>query len=302
MGFAAALTPRARADYVDGCMRGRGYSGIDLTPAEAADLKARTTPEAQAAWIDAFYGAADFARRLGSSSRLPPAPPPTAAPPEPFTYAAARIDPATLKVHAGELGPGAVILSGPISHRATGRIAGAQGFKDFRLDEGLIVQKVVVSGPQGDNQAYWCGRARKAWPDGVSDHCLWTDGRQVLVYPGRDAPWLDQPQFTYDPSREPQASFSVAESQTDLIGPMNFDLSVDKVGPDFVRVVAEANLGKDYIDFWAAKLPFDAAGKAVLPFWSYRLTLTRSGQGVVAALTADGDGKGWETFHDATKR
>ncbi|HEX4198533.1 MAG TPA: hypothetical protein VHZ26_13935 [Caulobacteraceae bacterium] len=54
-GFSAALTPKARLDYLNGCMEGRGYRPLNLTVDETADLSAQKTPEARTKWITAFY-------------------------------------------------------------------------------------------------------------------------------------------------------------------------------------------------------------------------------------------------------
>jgi hypothetical protein len=300
-GFSAALTPKARSDYLKGCMYGRGYGAIALSASEEADFEAQKTLQAQAAWISAFYRNTDFNARRAAVLPIPQSPPERVSA-EPFTVGAVRIDPAALTLATGELDGVRAILSGPITHRATGRISKAQGFEGFSLDDGLIVQKAVVSGPQGANQTYWCGRISKSWPDGANDHCLWEDANGVLIYSGRDTPWLDRPSFYEDPVHQPSARFSVVESSDDLIGPMDFGLYVEKITATKVRVLAQAKFNDQYIDFWAADLPFDADGKAVLPSWSYRLTLTRSGAGVVAALTKDGDGAGWETIPDTTAR
>lgn len=301
-GFSAALKPKAQASYAKSCMSGRGNLAVTLTPREAADLKAQSTPQARATWTDALYHSPDFATRLAALAPPPPLPPPPETPREAFTIGAVRLDPATLTVAGGELHPIQAILSGPITHRRTGRVTATQGFNGYGVAQGLVVQAAVVQGPQG-RQTYWCGKVSKSWPlDGYSDHCLWSDGRDVLVFPGRDASWLDRPTFNDEPGRQASASFSVTESPDDLIGPMAFGLYLEKVTDQGVRVTAQAALKGKFIDFWSADLPFDAEGRAVLPFWTHRLLLRRSGAGVTASLTPDGDGAGWEALPDTTAR
>ena len=62
--FEAALKPKARFDYIKGCMTGRVYGPIELTRSEEADYKSQTTPEAQTAWIKRFYSSPGFDKRL----------------------------------------------------------------------------------------------------------------------------------------------------------------------------------------------------------------------------------------------
>jgi hypothetical protein len=305
-GFSAALSPKAHSDYIKTCMEGRGYGGLALTGAEEADYGSQKTPEARNGWLQAFYATPDFAGRrdavLAKLAGPPPSKPVPPAPSEPFTFGAIKMDPATLTVASGEVDGVRAVVSGPITHRTTGRVTKADGFSGWGVKTGLVVQKSVVSGPDGINQTYWCGQVSKAWPDGINDHCLWAGPGGVSIYPGRDTPWLDRPAFSDQPSRQTSASFAVEESPDDLIGPMEFGLYVEKVTTSYVRLVAEAKWNNKYVDFWAADLPFDDQGKAVLPFWSHRLTVTRAGSGVAAAFTKDGDGAGWEVVRDTSTR
>ena len=311
-GFSAAMKPKAQSDYQRDCMLGRGFRAIRLSSIESNQLDALAPPDARSNWLMSFYARPDFDQRRAATLAPPDAR--TCAPggpcsnvtnadaigatsvgamPDPYAFAGVKFDPAALTVSTGELKPVSAILSGPADHRRTGRLIGARGFNGYRADDGLVVHKVVMSGPEGGNQVYWCGHLSRLWPDGFNDHCLWSGPSGVRIYPGRDVPWLDAPAFTDAPSKQTSASFGVSESEDDLIGRMDFGIFLKKVAPQFVEVVAEAKFEGHYDDFWIAVLPFDDQGRAILPFWDYRLTLTRSAGGVTATFTKDGNGTGW---------
>jgi hypothetical protein len=282
-GFSAALTPRARSEYVHGCMVGRGFGAIDLSPAEESELARQITPDARASWIAVFYQRADFEQRSASAQRpvldaacatddcrprgLP------RGQTEPFTVGGARIDPATLVTPTGEVDGRGAILSGRITHRRTGRLtksAPDAAFRNFRFADDLIVHQVLATGEHGEaRETYWCGRIVKTGLGNVNEYCLWADDGGVTVYMGMHQEWLNTPALSEDSWYLPSANFSLKESADDLIGPMDFGLHVTKVGKGGVRVLAEATLNGKFEDFWTADIPLDEAGRAVLPLWTY---------------------------------
>jgi len=78
--------------------------------------------------------------------------------------------------------------------------------------------------------------------------------------------------------------------------PMVFELKWARSGRDGVEVEAVARRDRESVRVSRGRVPFDAVGRAIVPFWTHRLTLTRSGRDVTAALTADGDGTGFDFF------
>lgn len=289
--FSAVMTPGARANYVKSCMTGRGYQAIALSAAEKADRDARKTPEATAAWMDDFYGRPDIQQRLkdvaGAADGAAPGLPQLKS--EAWAFQGVRIDPATLTPSTGAAAPNSVVIKGKVTYRRMARVKAAVDASSMRVAEGSTVYAFASSG----GPTVWCGDMKLGIFGIGRSYCARSDKDKIkLLTLATDNPFLQ----TYEGS---EASVSAESYQLDEQGvvppePMDFSITVRRIGAGGVSLVAQAMIKGEMRDIWTGDMLFNDQGVAVLPFWGSRLTLTRSGDGVTAAFTADGDGKGWE--------
>ncbi len=301
-GVSAALTPKARSEYVEGCMRGRGYYGLTLSPDEAADLDAQKTADAGAAWVERFYGRADFEQRLALAS----APEVTALPqlkPEPMTFGAIRFDPSLLAVANGVVGLGKPVLTGRIAYRQTALVKSDVSAFPAHIVHGSLAYAVVWSQDGRPANTYWCGRMKMGMIGGGSgqNYCVWIgkDGYVFDLMAG--APGLVNNHHFYSTlAKRALSNYALDENSTGSSEPMDFALFIKKISQGGLSLIADATLNGRPEQFWSADVLFDEQGKAVLPFWTHRLTFTHSGDGVTVAFTADGDGRGWEAIKDTS--
>ncbi len=289
---------KAEATFDRHCMRRHGYVWLPLTPAEQAALARAPGEAGKAAWIDAFY-AGDLTARLDEAWK-PVVPPLPEGFDEPYTFGGVRFDPAALTVASGPVASGGTVLSGVIAHRRTARLKSAvdlSAMAKMHFDAGAIFHQVVLPTDLDPAQTYWCGTVRESTLlAGVKTYtlCVFTDENDYrLVVAGNQA-WLsDAPAPAGVIWKGVAADFSMAESDTDLLGPMDFSLTVSRITSKTVTLAAKATRDGKSVELWDGELPFGADGVAVLPFWGHRLVLTRAGKTVTAAFTPDGDGAGW---------
>ncbi len=162
-----------------------------------------------------------------------------------------------------------------------------------------MFHQVLLPGEDDPQQTYWCGPMTSQRPlTGPKPMvgCVWIDEDGYAIGMAEGAEWLAADVPPSDKAlrwKSADATFVFAESDEDLLGPLDFALVVRKVGKTAVSLEADASHDGKFVAFWVGEESFDAQGKAVLPFWTHRLVMTRSGDGVTAAFTADGDGQGW---------
>ncbi len=301
--FSSVMTPSAQADYVRTCMLGRGYYGIALSPDEEADLDTQKTTEANAAWIDHFYGRADFGQRLAVASS-PPTPPIAILPrmePEPFTFGAVRFDPKVLMTASGVVNTTSPVLEGEIHYRRAARLKTDVNAFPVRISQGSIAYAVVSGGgANGHDETYWCGRMKLGIFGIGADYCVAAtqDGFTFydMVFPsGLPRKGLISKFDMYSQvAKVASSTYALDDRSGDTGGPIGFALVVKKVGVGGVSLVAKATIDGETEDFWSGDVLFDEQGNATLPFWTYRLVLARSGDGLTTRFTADGDGRGWD--------
>ena len=289
---------KAEATFDRHCMRRHGYVWLPLTPAEEAALNKAPGDASKAAWIDAFY-AGDITARLDEAWK-PVVPPLPEGLDEPYAFGGVRFDPAVLTVAAGPVTAGGTVLSGVIAHRRTARLKSAvdvSAIAKLHFDAGTIFHQVVLPTDFDPVQTYWCGPVREATLlAGVRSItvCVFTDDKGYRLAIAGNQPWLsDAPAPAGALWKDVIADFSMEESDTDLLGPMDFALTVGRIGSKTVSLAAKATKDGKSVALWDGDLPFGADGVAVLPFWGCRLVLTRTGKAVTAAFTPDGDGAGW---------
>jgi len=298
----AAAEHGARAGYIRRCMYARGYSHVPMTAEEVEASKTSAAKHDPVGWTQAVYDGPDFSARL-DAARTPQVPPLPQAPEESLVYAGLRFDPTNLIPATGVVGRGGQVLAGSVSHRRTGWLSAALTTRPYpsitgEVKEHTIFYQVVLPGEDGPAETYWCGEVihRNALGSRPNYWCFFSDedGYKMVVPGGQrwHATFVDANSIRV-PGNE---RMEILESHDDLVGSMDLALRIAKIGGSAVTL--EAVLSKDGKSetIWTGTLPFDAAGNAVLPFWDHRLVVTRSGDGVTVAFTADGDGNGWNAI------
>jgi hypothetical protein len=270
------------------CMFRSGYRPIRLTADEQAE--AERQKEALQEWVDGFYARPDFARRLADANP-PPLPD---APPEPFTYGPVRFDPESLRASIGVVGPGGALVSGKVGYRRIARLIADVGVGlggSGSVPTGALLHQAVFQAEQGSERTYWCGPYRVT--GFTLQACARNDPDGYVLFFAQGAPWLatdldlgEATATTTDVYRIEQAEAAAPSAS------LGFVLVLKKLAAASLVVEAQVDNGHDGETLWKRTLSTDGDGRTVLPFWSYRIVITRTGAGVTAALTKDGDGQG----------
>ena len=296
-GFSAVMTPKARLRYVHGCMIGRGYAAITLTAQEDRDLAQQSAPAARHGWLAAFYQRADFVPRLAAATPTPtPGPPPAPrAPGDALAYGAFRFDPATLKAADGVVMAASPVLAGSISFRRAFHVTTAVKAGNISIAGGSIAYARSVDDPRLGPVTYWCGRMRMGLLKIAHDYCAWEDAHRFTVY-DYDYPMglQDRSEFLRNLRGASTTAFALDTGSPAPVGPVDFSIVVKTVSGGGVSLRGVASSGGETWGEWTTDLLFDEQGRVVLPFWTHRLVLTRTGDGVTATFTPDGDGRGWD--------
>lgn len=292
-GFLAGMEEaRARRASYERCMRARGYTKVTLTAEEEVALKAAKKQPEREAWFAALLARSDLAQRI-EVARAEIIDLPT--PPEVAIGAQGLVfDLAQAKAVEGAVVEGGALATLPASHLATARLA-----IDYPVSNMLGVNKRGEAGAvfhavsRGPYLTQWCGPFANNSVQGkiTMMGCIETagDGFKVLNVGGE--PWLAGDLFT--------GGFPVDDgprleaSADDLIGPVAVTIKLDKITKKGVRLSAVGERDGKTVRVWSGGGNFDAEGRLVTPLWTHRLVLTRSGEGVAAALSADGDGRSW---------
>ncbi|HEY1561505.1 MAG TPA: hypothetical protein VGF71_11520 [Caulobacteraceae bacterium] len=294
---AAAKKPHAEHVFTAHCMKRRGYVWLPLTDVEARELDGDRLPGDRAAWIDRFY-AGDLTERLDAAWK-PLVPPLPEAVDERFSFDGVRFDPVKLVVSADPVGSGGTVLSGPVTHQATARLAApieTATTPSLHAVAGTELYQIVAPTRYDPAQTYWCGPFKSM---GLLAHptvttCVFAgDTGYEFISVGGEA-WLGPLPSPDDfHTTDVTAKVALTPSETDLFGPMDFTLVVRRVAKSGVDVEAWAAMNGRKTMFWSGELAFDPDGKTVLPFWSHQLALTRQDKTVKAVFTPNGDGRGW---------
>lgn len=278
-----------------------GYR-VRLTPERRGDVVAATG--------ERFAAPADFRILRDGSPDLPGAPGEEtdtdaidALAPTPFVIGAVKLDPAKLVPADGVVARGGALLSGQADYAVTARLAKPLNLRAPLINdtapEGLILHQVefAVTSPLGARSMtrIWCG------PIGVPT--IWSRERVTMCmrrggpagweafWPVTGRPWLGTTQSAGNIAALQARGLELEISPTPLMDPLGFRVELQRVTDTVATLRLVARRG----DQDAVILSFPAEfenGVAVMPLWSHRLTLTRSGAGVTAALSPDGDGAG----------
>lgn len=216
-----------------------------------------------------------------------------------FSFDGVRFDPARLVVAADPVGSGGTILSGPVTHQATARLAApieTATTPSLHAAAGAEFYQIVAPTRYDPAQTYWCGPFKSmgllAHPTVTTCVFAGDTGYEFISVGGET--WLG-PLPSPDDFHMTDATATVAltPSNQDFFGPMDFTLVVQRVGKSGVDVEAYAAMAGKKSLFWSGELAFDPDGKTVLPFWSHELILIRQEKTVKAVFKPNGDGRGW---------
>ena len=223
--------------------------------------------------------------------------------PTPFVVGGVRLDPATMTVGTGILTRGGVVLSGSAQYAVTGRLKEPLILRAAFVNEtspaGTVLHQVEFSGrsPLGTRTMtrIWCGpiMAPTIWSRERVTMCLRRApfGGWEAFWPYTGRPWLGTTKMTGNVATLQAQGLSIEASPTDLLDPLAVRAEIQRITNETVTLRLFARRGEeDALIFTVA--PTFADGVATVMLWSHRLVLMRSGNGVAATLSADGDGQG----------
>ena len=223
--------------------------------------------------------------------------------PTPFVIGGVKLDPAALTVGEGVLGRGGVVLSGQADYAVTGRLTKPLNLRaplvNDTAPEGLILHQLEFArtSPVGARTMtrIWCGPigAPTVWSRNRVTMCLrrGLTGELEAFWPSTGRPWLGTTQAMGSIAALQARGFEMAPSPTSLLEPLGFRVEIQRLSDTAVTVRFIARKGDEDAVVLSVTREFES-GAAAIPLWTHRLALTRSGAGVTAALTADGDGTG----------
>ena len=223
--------------------------------------------------------------------------------PTPFVIGGVRIDPSALKSAEGVVGRGGMALSGQAEYAVTARLAQPLNLRAPLINdtapEGLIMHQLEFArtSPLGARSMtrIWCGPigAPTVWSRQRVTMCLRRGGPTGLeaFWPSTGRPWLGTTQATGSVAALRAHDFSVAPSPTSLLDPLGFRIDIQRITDTGTTLRLFVRHGDEDALIFTATPEFED-GTATLPLWTHRLRLTRSGGGLTATLTADGDGEG----------
>jgi hypothetical protein len=301
----------ARAKNLVVCMRNRGFAQLKLTAEEFKSLSA-TKADAREQWLtDYMAGPIEARVAAGIRPRLPPLP---ELRDEPNAVGPFLIDVASIKLVATALDKKGEVITGIAHHRRVALLKTRTVFGRLNDNKGPLMMGFAVEraepgtifmaqypGPhvstdiQLDPTA-WCGPTVLWRGDKVSSRgysCVANDvqGYRTMVGGGED--WLSAPSTYFTEGTIRDQPIELVEQSEDLLGPVEFRMTVQRVFGGFLSVTAYARKDGKELPFWRADVSFDKSGHAYVPFWGQRLVITRAASGLVAALEPTSDKLGW---------
>jgi len=306
-GGTAIRLQEAKDTFVRHCMHRHGYVWLPLTGDEGHAFGAARTPDDRRQWVDRFY-AGDISKRLDAAwtPLVPPLPEGHA---EPLTFDGLRLDPAALAPASGLVAEGGAVLSGRVGHAATARLESAVDvpvIPELTAPAGTIFYEVVTPTDFDPEETFWCGPLSDFNANGqrTITYCIDVNDRGYEIHVGSLETWYAPPPILGlggGPVRDKTAKLVLKPSDVDLLGPFKLSLVLTGVDKTSVTLGVDVAQEKRHQRIWVFTLPLAANGPAVLPFWTHRLVLTRSGDGVTAAFTPDGDSRGWMDVEGAPR-
>lgn len=288
------------------------YDGLKLTltPQRRGDVVA-VTAERVAPPVDlaarrrqAEVLRAEAAARTTAAAATSTGPARQGVEPTPFVIGGVKLDPAALTVGEGELLRGGVVLAGAAEYALTARLPRPVNLKaplvNDTAPEGLVLHQVEFAtvSPVGGRimTRIWCGPLGRPTMFSSGERipmCLRRalGGGWEAFWPYTGRPWLGTTQTTGVVGTLQASNVEIDPSPTSLLEPLGVRFAVQRVTDADVTLNIFARLnGEDALIFTVKETFKDAS--AVVPLWSHRLLLTRTANGLTAAVSADGDGEG----------
>lgn len=284
-----ALQPGNTAQYV--------YDGLEL--GLSVNVQARTVTISShrvAPSLDQrFEESGGFARTVDALIDAP-----TELQATPFVVGGVQFDPTVLVVDGAPKGPRGVLARGTMEHARTGRVVQDVELGTMlkaRIPAGSLAHKVEIFRSLalgGRTSRFWCASVSALTVFGREDQltCFHPseDGYEG-VWPDQGRGWLATTERSATIATRRASALNIEESETDLIGPMDVRIEVQRITPDQItlRVFARRN-DQDALMLTVTR-PIEN-GQAVVPMWSHRLVLDIADNKAQARLLADGDGEG----------
>lgn len=221
--------------------------------------------------------------------------------PTPFVIGGVKLDPAGMTAGDGVLARGGVVLSGPAEYAVTARLSKPLNLRAPLINdtapEGLILHQVEFARttPLGARTMtrIWCGPigVPTVWSRNRVTMCLrrGATGEREAFWPTTGRPWLGTTTASGNLAGLQARGFEIEQSPTSLLEPLGMRIEVQRLSDTVVTARFIARRGTEDAVVLSVTTEFDG-GVATIPLWTHRLVLTRSGAGVTAALSADGDG------------
>lgn len=288
------------------------YDGlkVSLTPERRGDVLVATSERVAPSFdIAALRARIEATNR--PSSRTPDGSPEDkataeaeAVEPTPFVIGGIRLDPTALTVGPGVLERGEIALSGQATYAVTTQLQNPVNFSATFVNDtapaGLILHRVEFANrsPLGSRTMtrIWCGPIAKPTLFSGNERitmCLRRGmfGGWEAFWPATGRPWLGTTLQLGVVATLQATGFAPEPSPTSLLEPLSVRAEIQRVTDDAVtlRLFARREDEDALILTVTPKFENDVA---VLPLWTHRLALTRSGNGVTASLSGDGDGQG----------
>ncbi len=284
------LRPGDVASYV--------YDGLALTlTADTSTQTVAVASERVAPSLDAaFEEAGGFTRALEAAVDHPDEIKPT-----PFVVGGVRFDPTALTVDGQAQGPRGVLARGMMQHARTARVT-----RDIemgtalnaRIPEGTPAHEVEIFRPLalGDRTSrFWCAPVSALTVFGRQNDqttCFRPSrGGFEGLWPDQGRSWLVTTSSSTTPVLRRASELPIEVSETDLIGPMDVRLEVQRITREQITIRVFARRDDEDALMLTIVRPIED-GRVVLPMWTHRLTLTITDGKALAVLTEDGDGEG----------
>jgi hypothetical protein len=290
-GLKVSLTPQRRGDVVAAASeRVAPPVNLDALRAEALAERAALAPPAE----DAPDGGEPDEAKVSEADGLEPTP---------FVIGGVKVDPAALTVGQGVLVARGVALSGEAQYAQTARLTQPMTlrapFINDTSETGTILHQVEFARitPLGSRTMtrLWCGPIMKpaVFSNGQRQtlclrRSLYGAGWEAFI-PMTGRPWLGTTLTNATAGGFAANGLAFETSPTSLLGPLGVRAEIQRINDKSVTLRLFARQG-DQDALILTVTPEFVDGVATVPLWTHRLVLTRSGEGVTAALTADGDG------------
>ncbi len=220
----------------------------------------------------------------------------------PYVIGALRFDPTNMTAQSGVIGRNGMLVTGRAEYALTGRLTKTLHMTSSFLKEtaevGTAMHQLEVIrrtsfGTLTANRI-WCGPIGPGtiFSGKPRNKCIHYGAKGFLEanWPSSSPSWL----ATSDRMDMPYGGFEAKDfeieiSETPDMAPLDIGIKLHRVTADAAIIRFIATKDGEEAMVYQVTAPF-AEGLATVPLWSHQLVLTRSGNGVTAELTNDGDG------------